>query len=89
MKRFLNWLLGPDPMDVYEATMAAFRAEWDEYQKWNKAQPCVDCGKLKNGKDIWLTEIQCWDCFEKNGCTERRGNGSAIDMADERGVLIR
>ena len=67
----------PEPDPYY----AAFRAQWDEYQAWSKAQPCVDCGALKDGKRPWVTEIQCWDCFTKEGSTERRGKGNAADMA--------
>ena len=54
---------------------------WDSYKIWSKSQPCIDCGKLKNGTDIWVTEIQCFDCFKKYGNTEKRGLTSSKDLA--------
>lgn len=35
------------------------RAEFERYREWSKSQKCVNCGKEKDGKEMWITEIQC------------------------------
>ena len=59
--------------------------DFEKYREWSRSQPCVDCGKIKEGEEMWVTEIQCLACFEKHGSTENRGK-SASGIASENGV---
>lgn len=42
--------------------------EFAGYIKWRDEQVCMHCGKKfgeKQEGEIWVTEIECWDCFYK------------------------
>lgn len=55
-------------------------AEIDAYRKWCDEQKCIDCGNYQKDGEVWVTEIQCWDCWLKYGATELRGLPSAEEM---------
>ena len=62
--------------------------DFESYKNWSKAQPCVDCRKIKDGKGLWATEVQCYECWKKYGAPEKRGLPSARDVAEKNGVHV-
>lgn len=58
---------------------------------------CQDCGKRYADRprdadgiamDVWVTEVQCMDCFCRLGNQESRGLPSARDIAVNLGVNV-
>jgi len=48
-------------------------SNFQQYKAWADSAKCVDCGKEKDGTEVWVTEVQCQCCFSKLGPTEWRG----------------
>lgn len=61
---------------------------FESYKVWSKSQPCIDCGRTKDGKGLWVTETQCLECWENYGTPENRGLPSTREMAGNDMVYI-
>jgi len=69
--------------------------DFQSYKRWLATCRCVDCGSKYSDRprdgggvalDPWVTETQCWACWEQLGAPEHRGLPGSRDLAAQAGL---